>query len=334
MEVTAGDNDAGRRLDRVLRRLWHTAPLSHIHRELRLGRVRVNGRPKKGSYRVHPGDRIALPTGARGEDLEAGTTERTPARAGPPPPKPVWENDHIAAFCKPAGTPTIGAGSFAEAVTPGLETGADDSLSFRPGPLHRLDRNTSGLLLFSKSLRGAQRFGELQEAGGILKAYLGIVEGEIRTPGRWGFPLIRDKKLRITIVSATGRAAETEYRPLAAGAAAGALSGSGPGGVTLCIFVIRSGFTHQIRAHAAAGGAPLAGDRKYAGRRGAGAGYLLHGAAVVPKTRDEVFGFEFLWAPPPARFLETVERCFGDRTAESLADFRRFEGAIRTTLEP
>jgi 23S rRNA pseudouridine955/2504/2580 synthase len=335
MEVTAGDNDSGRRLDRVLRRLWHTAPLSHIHRELRLGRIRVNGKPEKGSYRVHPGDRIALPTGHPGDAAGNSTPPKTAARAAAPPPQPVWENDHLAAFCKPAGTPTIGAGSLAEAVTPGLGSAAEVSLSFRPGPLHRLDRNTSGLVLFSKSLRGAQRFGELQEADEISKLYLGIVDGAMEAPGRWDFPLSRDKMRRITLVGPEGRPAETAYRPLAL---------SSEGAVTLCLFVIRSGFTHQIRAHAAGGGFPLTGDRKYAGAPGpgrrpaagrrAGAGYYLHAVAVVPEAPDDVFEFELLWAPPPKRFLRAVEGSFGRETAESLADFRRFEGVIRTTLEP
>ncbi|MFP4432030.1 MAG: pseudouridine synthase [Spirochaetaceae bacterium] len=353
MEFTAGDNDSGRRLDRVLRRLWHTVPLSHVHRELRLGRVRVNGKPEKGSYRVNSGDRIALPTGHPEDRPGRKTTKRTPPGAPTLPPEPVWENDHLAAFSKSAGTPTIGAGSLAEAVAPGLASAAEESLSFRPGPLHRLDRNTSGLLLFSKSLRGAQRFGELQEAGGLSKLYLGIVGGAaLEGPGRWDFPLTRDKKRRITLVRPGGRPAETAYHPLAAatteGAASRGASKSGsepvPGALTLCLFVIRSGFAHQIRAHAAAGGAPLAGDRKYGGaallggasgsRAAGGGGYFLHAVAVVPAHSDDVFDFKLLWAPPPARFLRTVEDHFGEGTVESLADFRRFEEVIRTTLEP
>lgn len=333
MEVTAGENDDGRRLDRVLRRLWHTAPLSHIHRELRLGRVRVNGKPQKGSYRVVAGDRIALsadrpgdtPPVFPGDTAEKAAPGKTSARAAPTPPAPVWENDHLAAFSKPAGIQTIGEGSLAEAVAPELASAAKESLSFRPGPLHRLDRNTSGLVLFSKSLRGAQRFGELQEADGLSKIYLGIVDGTIGSPGRWDFSLTRDKKRRVSLVRPEGRPAETAYRPVA-------ISPAPP--LTLCLFVIRSGFTHQIRAHASAGGVPLAGDRKYGGAPGPGGSYFLHAVAVVPEAPDDVFEFELLWAPPPERFLRAVEHSFGRETAESLADFRRFEGAIRTTLEP
>lgn len=326
MEFTAGENDAGRRLDRVVRRLWHEAPLSHIHRELRLGRVRVNGRARKGAYRVESGDRIALPIANRDHNIAEAATEG-PGRPGLGSSlAAVWDNEHLAAFSKPAGTPTIGEGSLAEAVTPGLAAAAQDSLSFRPGPLHRLDRNTSGLVLFSKSLRGARRFGEAQDGGELSKFYLGIVGGEIETPGRWNAPLTRDRTRRLTLVAPDGRAAETDYRPLAVGA--------GPDTLTLCLFVIRSGFTHQIRAHAAAGGAPLAGDRKYGGAPFPGpSGYYLHAVAIVPKDPDDVFRFEVLWAPPPARFLRTVEGRFGAETAESLADFRRFEGTIRTTLE-
>lgn len=323
MEVIAGENDAGRRLDRILRRLWHQAPLSHIHRELRLGHVRVNGRPRKGAYRVEPGDRIAL-AGGDPDDIAGTRAERAPTPVSTPRVEAVWENEHLAAFSKPAGTPTIGEGSLEEAVTPGLAVAAQDSLSFRPGPLHRLDRNTSGLILFSKSLHGARRFTELQEAGELSKLYLGIVGGELEAPGRWDFPLTRDKKRRVSLVRPKGRPAETAYHPLAA---------ASDGALTLCLFVIRSGFTHQIRAHAAAGGAPLAGDRKYGGPPLLGAGYYLHAVAVVPEASDAFFGCELIWAPPPPRFLRVVESYFGEETAESLAEFRRFEGTIRTTLE-
>lgn len=325
MEVTAGENDSGRRLDRILRRLWSSSPLSHIHRELRRGTVEVNGTPRGGSYRVQAGDRISLPTE---EDL---ATRRTKPRGGQvhrlPPVAPIFENEHIAAFDKPAGVPTIGKDSLADAVVPRLAETATDSLSFTPGPLHRLDRNTTGLLLFSKSLKGAQRFTELQEAGRLTKVYLGIVAGALYTGGSWDYPLTRDTGRKVSRVDEKGRESWTGYWPLAVR--------QDPDAASLLLFTISSGFTHQIRAHTGAAGHPLMGDRKYGSPAGRPVGsYLLHAGAILTDARDEVLEFEILWAPPPKRFLDALDSQFGPEIRRAMSDFRRFQSALRDTLEP
>lgn len=304
--------------------------MSHIHRELRRGTVQVNGTPRQASYRVQAGDRISLPT----EEMVDSRSKRRAAR--PAELDSIFENEHIAAYGKPRGVPSIGEGSLAEAVVPRLTAAATESLSFVPGPLHRLDRNTTGLLLFSKSLKGAQRFTELQEAGRIAKIYLGIVAGALYTGGYWDLPLSRDKARRVTRVADEGRKSRTAYWPLAVDEA--------PEAASLLLFTISSGFTHQIRAHAAAAGHPLVGDRKYgsaggsppvAGDSGGRAGsYLLHAGAILLDAPDAILGFEILWTPPPERFLIALESRFSPEIRSAMSEFNRFQTAIRTTLEP
>jgi 23S rRNA pseudouridine955/2504/2580 synthase len=181
----------------------------------------------------------------------------------------LYEDPDLLAVNKEAGVPVHGTeGSLDSLVRAYLGPKLPPSLSFRPGPLHRLDRPTSGIVVFSVSLTGARHFSALLREGKIHKQYLALVEGpRIDKPGRWEEPLLRDRENRRTIVSADGKPARTAYSPLAWYPGGKNGNAEKPAdGYTLLVLEPETGRRHQIRAHAAFHGHPLAGDSTYGGR--------------------------------------------------------------------
>jgi 23S rRNA pseudouridine955/2504/2580 synthase len=183
------------------------------------------------------------------------------------------------------------------------------SLSFRPGPLHRLDRPTSGVIVFSSSLAGARLFSTLLRERRVCKSYLAIVEGGLAAAEIWQDALVRDRDAKKTCTAGPeeGKTALTRVRPLAAA-----------GGCTLLHAEIETGRTHQIRAQAAAHGHPLAGDRKYGaralpGERAGRGGFFLHAWKIELREMplDVPFPPSFT-APPPPAFQERLCSLFGD----------------------
>jgi len=270
VEFQAFPDDSGRRLDRVLRKGLRQAPLSWIHRLLREGKVRVNGQPAGPNFRLHAGDVIDFPMKEGGLFPDPGSVNKVPQAGakGTNLPPILWEGPSLLILNKPPGLPVHGPLSLEDLVCSYLAPKLPPSLSFRPGPLHRLDQGTSGIIVFSKTLLGAQRFSTLLQERKLIKRYLALVEGLLEGPECWEDTLFRDTHARRTLRAGgenrgKTRAAETRVLPLET-----------RGNKTLIGAEIRSGRTHQIRAQAALRGHPLAGDLKYGGR-GTG-GFFLH----------------------------------------------------------
>jgi 23S rRNA pseudouridine955/2504/2580 synthase len=205
-----------------------------------------------------------------------------------------------------------GPGSLAVQAAAWLSGKISPSLSFRPGPLHRLDKPTSGIVVFSMNLEGARRFSALLRDGSVKKSYLALVDGTIREPLVWEDRLFREKDVQKTFVSdmtdKTGKYAFTAVRPLARAA--------GRAEYSLILAEIATGRTHQIRAQAAAHGFPLSGDGKYGGSPLEG-GLLLH-AWTLDFPEGE--GRTHIEAPLPERFRKKIETLFpGFRLPQSPA---------------
>jgi 23S rRNA pseudouridine955/2504/2580 synthase len=267
-----GVNDENRRLDRVLRKFLPGLPLSRVYSLLRKGLILVNGRYAAGDYRLKTGDEIAVP-----EDLVpvAGSTASLPAGTGDLPSIPaswiLFEDNRFLVLNKPAGIVVHGKNSLEERVRRYLTGKIDPGLSFTPGPLHRLDRNTSGVIFFSKSLAGARAFASSMKAGLVSKIYVAVLDGEMTAPVRWSDTLARDSASRVTTVRAAGQEGREDRDPSVTRASPIAAAH----GKTLALVEISGGFTHQIRAQSASHGHALTGDSKYGGSRRSG-GYILH----------------------------------------------------------
>lgn len=319
MELKTGENDEGRRLDRVLRKALSGCSLSLIHRLLRQGRVSVDGKSAAPSQRIKAGALITVdaviphvPDTAR---RAAGLSSQTPAL-----PPILWQGGGLIVFNKPEGLAVHGPGGLDGMARAFLAGSLPPSLSFRPGPLHRLDKPSSGLIVFSTGIEGARRFSALLREQRLKKYYLAVVEGRVAKDALWRDELFRDKAAQKTfaVKPGEGKTALTKVSPLA-------VTPPGAGeACTLLLAEITTGRTHQIRAQAAAHGHPLAGDRKYGARSLSGGkrGFLLHAWKLeLRETSPELSADTFppsITAPPPAAFLEWIRTLFGETAADDL----------------
>jgi 23S rRNA pseudouridine955/2504/2580 synthase len=305
-ELKTGPDDAGRRLDRVLRKALPDHSLSLIHRLLRQGKARLDGKPASPADRVQPGAVIRLVL----QYAEFSNDNSVPPC---PPclrernlsvlPEILWRGAGIIVFNKPPGLATHGEDSLDTLVNAWLSGKLPPSLSFKPGPLHRLDKPTSGAVAFSETIEGARLFSRLLRERKAAKTYLAIVEGRMTGEAVWQDELVRDSHAGKTFAAGSPRAQFTAGKN--ALTAVKALSSNGSH--TLIEARIVTGRTHQIRAQAAAHGYPLAGDVKYGGH--GGGGFFLH--AWKLDLGGRIAGFpQPLIAPLPAPFQSRITALF------------------------
>ncbi|MDR0557234.1 MAG: RluA family pseudouridine synthase [Treponema sp.] len=310
VEIKAAQDDEQRRLDRILRKFSPDTPLSRIYTLLRKGRILINGK-KAGagcaSLRVTAGDVIAVPDELSALRISAARNRAGEASNVPPDlrSRVVFENDDLLVVNKSAGM-VVHGGAFpqtqsnlADMVESYLAGATPHSLSFKPGPLHRLDQPTSGLVMFSKSLAGARLFTALIRDRKVVKRYLAVVDRRIERADVWRDDLVRNSAQCKTFaaigkdaLSRGSQQAETSIEPIASNAA-----------YSLVLLEIHTGRTHQIRSQAALRGHPLAGDKKYGGSF-LKTGLLLHAHSLAfpPET-----GLPILTAPPPPAFRRFIE---------------------------
>jgi 23S rRNA pseudouridine955/2504/2580 synthase len=297
--------------------------LGALYGAIRRGKIRVNGKKVQGDYRVQMGDQITMDSETDASISDGSAAARSAGeRSGYPRLEPrraasylrpliLWESEDYLVLNKPRGALVHGEESLDEYVKAYLFEKTSPSLSFSPGPLHRLDRNTTGVLFFSKSITGARVFSEALQKRKALKKYFALLEGKPTDSPVWRDTLTRlaDKRTaRSHGEGPAGKAAETEVRPLLF-----------QGTYALCLVTLHTGRTHQIRAQASAHGHPLAGDKKYGGRPFPG-GYILHAAEFTlyegegPDKRPLLS----VKAPLPTGVREKLAALFGKKIEDLL----------------
>lgn len=288
--LAVGPERDGQRLDNCLAALLKGVPRSLIYRLLRTGQVRVNGKRAKPDTRLAEGDVLRIPPVRTAERDSAAPPSGQPERLAA---TVIYEDRDFLAIDKPSGIASHGGS--------GISHGAIELLrAARPRDhlelVHRLDRDTSGVLVFARTRAGLTGLQALIREGATTKQYLCLLDGRLpRSRMDVNAPLrksVLQGGERMVRVADDGKAALTFFREV-----------ERYPGASLVEATLGTGRTHQIRVHAAHIGHPIAGDDKYgdkeANRRFRALGLkrlFLHAARFEFELGGKAYGFS---APLP-----------------------------------
>ena len=256
-EVAIDEAAAGQRLDNFLARTLKGVPKSHLYRIVRSGEVRVNGRRAGPDARLAEGDRVRIPPIRTAQPSSPAAASAGAAKAGERLPV-LYEDDDLVAIDKPAGVAVHGGSGIAHGVIERLRAA-------RPGArflelVHRLDRETSGVLLVAKKRAALAALHAAWRAGAVDKRYVVLVRGRWRDAKRVvRLPVhrytTREGERRVRVED-EGQHAQTTFRRLK-------VWPRHEPPLALLEAELHTGRTHQIRVHLTHLGFPLAGDDKY-----------------------------------------------------------------------
>jgi 23S rRNA pseudouridine955/2504/2580 synthase len=245
--LEVGEEAETQRIDNFLLARLKGVPKSHVYRVLRSGEVRVNSGRVKPDYRLRLGDRVRVPP------VRVAAPSHRPA-ARPVAFPIVYEDPALLVIDKPSGTAVHGGSGVSQGVIEALRAARPEAKMLEL--VHRLDRDTSGLLVVAKKRSALVEMHRMLRDGEVDKVYVAVVKG---VPARREFDIrdalhkyVNAKGERRVAVKEGGMAAVTRARRL----------GSSEGMSALELRLL-TGRTHQIRVHLAHAGHPVLGDDKY-----------------------------------------------------------------------
>lgn len=328
-QLEIGKNEAGQRFDKYLAKYLKEAPKSFIYKMLRKKNITLNGKKADGSEKLEAGDEVKI--FFTDDTIEKFSGETSTAAVVPSSElnklDVVFENEDIIMFNKPSGMLSQKAKpddiSLIEYMIAYLLEKGDLTpeilKTFQPGICNRLDRNTSGIVVGGKTIKGLQEMSEAFKERTIHKYYLCVVKGIIRERAVIDGFLVKDNASNKVTISHTAPKdpdalpIRTEYIPIRSNDS-----------LTLLKVNLITGRSHQIRAHLASIGHPIIGDFKYGSasqnekfqKKYNIKSQLLHAYEVVyppmqlkvhtgiPKDMDKVLRGENIWEPGIQEVLE------------------------------
>ena len=271
--LTVTEDEAGMRLDRWFKRRLPTLSLAHLNKVVRTGQVRVDGARATTATRLAPGQKIRVP----------------PVKIAPPAPKQavseedrravrtmiLYEDEDLIVLNKPYGLAVQG-GSGTRRHIDGMLASLANAQGERPVLVHRLDRDTAGVLLVAKSRRIAAKLGEIFRSRKAQKIYWALVEGVPKpAQGRISLFLAKGEGMEQERGSRRGTAERANLEKMRIAKHGDenaqhsvtyyAVVDKIPGRLAWLSMKPITGRTHQLRAHAEAIGHPIIGDPKYGG---------------------------------------------------------------------
>ena len=327
-EITIQQNEAGQRFDKFLAKYMNQAPKSFFYKMLRKKNITLNGKKAAGNEILKLNDTVRLFLSDETIQKFSGTIQQSPgdpdwilAHAGKEL-SIIYEDESTIFLNKPAGMLSQKAKpddiSMVEHLIAYLlnsgQISKEELRTFHPSVCNRLDRNTSGLVVAGKSVRGLQWMNEMFRTRALEKYYLCLVHGALSVEQSLHGYLKKDEKKNKVMVLRRPEAGtveiETKYKPLQT------VRWGGEAYTLLKIHLI-TGKSHQIRAHLASIGHPAVGDTKY-GIPGGQAektfhlrSQLLHAWQLKLGDADilpQIYHGRSFQAEPPAKFKNVLER--------------------------
>ncbi|ARD38677.1 23S rRNA pseudouridine(955/2504/2580) synthase RluC [Edwardsiella ictaluri] len=254
--VTIAADEAGQRIDNFLRNQLKGVPKSMIYRIVRKGEVRVNKKRIKPEYKLEAGDQVRIPpvrVAERDEAPVSARLDKVAALNG----CILYEDDYLLVLNKPSGTAVHGGSGLSFGVIEGLRALRPEARFLEL--VHRLDRETSGVLLVAKKRSALRSLHEQLREKGMQKDYLALVRGQWQSHCKVvQAPLLKNTLQsgeRVVRVNAEGKPSETRFKVEERFANA-----------TLVKASPVTGRTHQIRVHTLHAGHPIAFDDRYGDR--------------------------------------------------------------------
>ena len=284
-------DDDGRRLDKVIRQKWPALPLGAMMKAFRKKLVRIDGKRGSFDYRLEEGQEVLVPWEEAVEKKSSGIAGHLIT---------LYKDDVLWVINKPAGLlsqPDVKGGDSVSSRAHASQTG------FLPQPVHRLDRNTSGVLAIAMGGKALRELARIWKDGDVHKVYWAVLAGVVPEEGVVEVPLLKDGDSNTVRVDESGQSALTVYRKIFS-----------DGENSLCEIVLATGRSHQIRVHMAHIGHPVLGDRKYGVSvrvRSMPPRPLLHARELVfPELSgelDSISGLRVV-APLPGDMLKVVNK--------------------------